>query len=451
MSCLRMLAALCLMLSAALAVAQPLPGSEVASEDPLDRMRRMAAARSEAEHAEAKDLAAQKVAAAQVAFESRFNEYLAGRGTLDWVLEAANHWLDAASAASGSPQAEALVAEKRWEAAWAAQVITEARVAAWAKGTGDLALARRARLDAELSWARARQARRPGRVPDLGDPLSREMDGVPLWEEMRALAEAKFAAEQSDPATLRRSRADAARYGARARVQEYLAGRATLDVALYAALDAAEAIARVSRDDIDPAVVAAARWEVALLAEEVTAARHRNGTAGIADLAQVRAARLRAELTWLRARGAGRPRDGDPVSLWHDLGDLGEDFARVVARAREEAEGRQPADVARQYRETARLLYQARQAEFLAGRATQDLVLQATVVLRDADLSVASSRAERLAAHEAAWERLWLLEQVTEHRSRRGTISSGDAALAQYARLDAELLWRRARTEATAP
>jgi hypothetical protein len=101
-------------------------------------------------------LAKEKVDAAHQAVEARFKEFLAGRGTLDFLLESARR-LQRAELAIATGQEQRLAAyEQLWKLTRAAEIINKARYDAGRIPVQDLADTTYARIEAQQKWVEAR-------------------------------------------------------------------------------------------------------------------------------------------------------------------------------------------------------------------------------------------------------------------------------------------------------
>lgn len=86
----------------------------------------------------------------------------------------------------------------------------------------------------------------------------------------------------------------------------------------------------------------------------------------------------------------------------------------------------------------------ARFKEFLAGRGTLDILLDASQRRLKAELPLADTNTARVAAYERYWEITWQMETVNKARYDAGRIAVTDYAQSRFHRLDAEILLRDA-------
>jgi len=83
-------------------------------------------------------------------------------------------------------------------------------------------------------------------------------------------------------------------------------------------------------------------------------------------------------------------------------------------------------------------------AEFEAGRATLDVVLKAAQQLLLAEVELATTPKERLAAHSARLELAKKVEKLEKDRFDAGRASTADYLNAQADRVEAEIGWMKA-------
>jgi hypothetical protein len=83
--------------------------------------------------------------------------------------------------------------------------------------------------------------------------------------------------------------------------------------------------------------------------------------------------------------------------------------------------------------------------EFLAGRGTMDIMLEAFRNLRDAERELSPRKADQVAVLEAYWKRTKRIEEINNARYQAGRIPVSDWAQARYVRADAEIQLERAK------
>ena len=98
-------------------------------------------------------------------------------------------------------------------------------------------------------------------------------------------------------------------------------------------------------------------------------------------------------------------------------------------------------------RDVLKKLVEARENEFMAGRGTLDVLLGATRDPLQAELELATTPKQRLAAHAARLELAKKIEEVMKNRHDAGRATQADYLQSQAARLDAEIGGRRAGGE----
>jgi hypothetical protein len=439
----------------------PLPESELVTPTPdLLGAKELAKAKFAAVHANVRDLFRELREAARDDLLARFQEYVAGRGTRDVLLEAMTLVRDAARAADDSPAARLAAAEAYWAQAWEADTINEWKFRAARLSLSDYAQTRYLRLDAEIALIQARAE--PGRacgssvkVIDVG-PLREDSTGVdPTWE--KKFARDKFATTRSALPELARQRVRAAREWEQARAWEYLAGRGTLDILLQAARHVLDAELALSDKPVDRAAAWERYWTRAKVFELVNEMKYRSGRLSLADRMQTRYARLDAEIGWAEARAgqekAGIPEGGKQAShlpadlLEVELPEAGTDEARALVKAKQAAVHADMLQLKRERLEAVRVQYQEREHEYLMERGWQEILLESGQQLRSAELAVSKMPTERAAACERHWTRAWLIENTNEQKYQAGRLSLADFAESRYFRLEAEIAWARARTE----
>jgi hypothetical protein len=132
---------------------------------------------------------------------------------------------------------------------------------------------------------------RPGTATAEPDALDTE----------RAMAKARFAADQATPAELTRQLVEAVRDWQQRQYDKYCAGTITPDLALEPSmfLMKAELLAQVRPS---PRPLLEQTWRQTWQASELAESKYRAGRASIADVGQTRAERLTVELELARLR-----------------------------------------------------------------------------------------------------------------------------------------------------
>jgi hypothetical protein len=128
---------------------------------------------------------------------------------------------------------------------------------------------------------------------------------------------------------------------------------------------------------------------------------------------------------------------------WPKLRDVSEDVQKSLLKGAEDR-GRL-GDLLKEQLEAAQTMTKARWEEFLAGRGTLDILLEASHHLLQAELDMASKQSDRLAILEAHWQLLKDIETVNEAQFRAGRIPIADFAQTRFNRARAELWLERAK------
>jgi RNA polymerase sigma factor (sigma-70 family) len=95
-------------------------------------------------------------------------------------------------------------------------------------------------------------------------------------------------------------------------------------------------------------------------------------------------------------------------------------------------------------REALKQAEEARLQEFLAGRGTLDLLLKISRLLLQAELDLAATAQQRIAAHAAHLKVAKEVDQFCEQRYHAGRMTPADFFQARAARLEAEIGWLKA-------
>jgi hypothetical protein len=417
----------------------------------------MAKAELEASRADVRQLARARRDAVQVQLDARFKEFLAGRGTLDILLESARWWRDAERSVQDSPAGQLAALERYWEITREIEEINKGRAEAGRLPYKEYMEPRYERLTAEMDLLRARSGKAKP-LPLVGaTPLvlgENEPGRVPV----KLLAKAKFEANEADIHRLAQSRLQAAEVAIRSRVGEFLAGRGTLDIMLETGLRWLHAELAV-RDDPTYRLAAYERhWELVYLIDETQVARFEAGRIPIQDRQQAHYFRLQAELWLLAALEGGKPlglsQRALDVFTVVDPTDGRVRYAEInieprqIARAKLAAVHADPRQLTRARLAAATEESDARWKEFLAGRGTLDIFLGSLERRLESELALADDAASRLAAHEKHWRQLLQVEAVNQARFDTGRIPIQDHMQSRYARLDAQIRLAQARKAA---
>jgi hypothetical protein len=264
------------------------------------RLADLAEVKRAALQADPRDRARQTVAAARACHRARFEEFEAGRGTLDSCLDSEERLAEAARA--GRPEDGAAAFETSWARAWETERIEEARFHAGRVPLADYLEARQSRLGAEVRWLRSGPWPGAGRERALGRGLFPEDELGPTRSDVAAFSRAKREALQAAPRQLERERRAVLREAYGERWKEFVSGRGTLYLLLAASRQWLEAELAVLDRPAEQAAACERHWTRSKRAEMVNDARFQSGRVPIADLMETRYARLDAEIRWAEAR-----------------------------------------------------------------------------------------------------------------------------------------------------
>jgi hypothetical protein len=121
--------------------------------DPL-AAKALAKARFELSQAKEQDLAKAKLAAALEGCHSRFKQFIAGRGTMDFTIDSAKRLLAAELELADTPAAVLAAHERHWAILFEMDLIAKARFEAGRIDITDYSETQYYRLDAELQIVR---------------------------------------------------------------------------------------------------------------------------------------------------------------------------------------------------------------------------------------------------------------------------------------------------------
>jgi hypothetical protein len=406
----------------------------VLRREPEDRFaqRDLARARYAASRADARTTALARRDAAFEAVEARVREFLAGRGTLDFMLAAARQMRNSGMALSTTPADRLLVREVYWTLLYHAERVNRARYEANRIPIQDHMQTRYYRLEAEGDLLEAR-----ARLDKSGTVLLAQHGVLPDTDDgtlTKYLARAKFAASRAQRETLLRARIEAAQEQLEARFREFLAGRGTLDFILESHGNLYQALRALYPDPAEQLPFFEANWLQAWEAERINQARFDAARIPIQDIAGSRHERLKAALALLDAR-AKLPADGPRfVRPWFPL-DGGEEDPKAgqrIARWKWELNGSDKQQLRRDVHEAILEQTEARWREFLAGRGTLTFLLESARKLLDAEWALATTRAEQRVVVERHWDKMHEIWRVNSARYDKGRIPIQDVAQTRY-------------------
>jgi hypothetical protein len=277
-------------------------------------VKQLARARFEASGANMQELAKAKVEAAQVAYQAREREFMAGRGTQDFLFAASLALLESERAASDNNFDQQAALERYCARATLFYDVNNGRFEAGRIPIQDRADAKYKLLEGELWFAdpgaksgkvavggvlRAPQVHRsPTESPEFADwthPLSNPLGS-------REFARAKFEAMSTDARTLALEKFYAANVALGGRFKEFLAGRGSLDFFLAPSLHLMESELAL-RDDKPSQVAAIERhWLQEKFAENLNWERYAAARIPIQDCAGSLHDRLKIELRLIEAK-----------------------------------------------------------------------------------------------------------------------------------------------------
>jgi hypothetical protein len=407
---------------------------EAALED-----KELARAEFEAGQAGARDLARARLDAARTWLQTRFQQYLAGRATLDMVEKAAAAMRDAELALATGPADRQAARERYWVVAHAMDVIVMAQYQAGRASLADWAVSHGARLEAEARLAEA--------LWDLGRPSLPRTDvsfpGLEDWMiPVLPVARDLFEAERADPGQRARDRLEWARSGLKDRWRQYLAGRATLDILLEMALPLQEA--RLAAPAPDRRAALYERWELAHAAEESVRAKYEKGRASSGDNAQTRFHRLDAAEALAKAGGRREQPFSSPADRPIPLGEDDEESKRQAQAWFEDAAAG-VSELEQTRSDAAREACQFCCEQYRCGRGTLDYLLETLGELLAAHLAVLDKPADRLAVLDRHRTRTRLIEQILQGQYEAGRAGLAELMQARVARLEAEIRLADAR------
>jgi RNA polymerase sigma factor (sigma-70 family) len=179
------------------------------------------------------------------------------------------------------------------------------------------------------------------------------------------------------------------------------------------------------------------RWLAAQQGAPAGAGAPRAGGAGEGEKPRAKTGKERADE--LNGFLTG-PDDGQATPA---LADISEDVRKSLLEGT--ADRGRLGDLLKEQLEAARTMTDARWMEFLAGRGTLDILLEASNHLLQAEFDLANKRSDRLAILESYWQRMKDIETVTEARFEAGRVPIADRAQTRFNRARAELWLERAK------
>lgn len=420
------------------------PDTDEKKPAPLDR-KEEARAKFAASQPDLRKMSRERLEAVQEEFEARFKEFVAGRGTLDFLLNANSRRLQSELAVAPDDASRLAAFERHWRFASEVDSINMARFDAGRVPITDYSMSRAFRLDAQIKLveAKARLGKAVRRRPVTGSFPSVELKEYYGPSTRRYFAAARFEAEYSEPAQLARVRIEVVRMEFNARFKNMLAGRTSLIFLIGSSLRLLEPELALARNPTDRLAAFERHWQFASEDEMINRARYEAGRIPITDYAESQYIRLEAEI-WL-AQARAQVKDNERIlAVWafpimEDEAELSPLLPGRLARPRWEAQQAIPTNLLRERLVVARIAYEEREKEFLAGRGTLDFLLTASQHLRDSEWAISNQKSDRIAAQEKHLEHTRLIERVNRRRFEKGQVPSQDLALSRYSRLDGEI------------
>jgi hypothetical protein len=389
-----------------------------------------------------KDLARAKLVDARGTAAGRFKEFIAGRGTLEFVIESRYRLLDSELALAVNDRDRVAACERFCEVAQFVEQINKARWEAGRIAIQDYMSSTTFCRDAEIRLIRSRQNKMGAELPLVGPRL--EQEDYWLSEiDNRELAQAKLRAINTPIETLLKAKRDAARVDVSHRFQDFCAGRGTLDFLLRSVLKFLDAERAIAGDT--PASQAAyyeAYWLCAREMDRIDTARYQAGRIPIQDWMQSRYFLLDAKIGLLQTPAKeekGAHRALIVLGIHDELIRDDLDFFKEVSKERQAVRSANLSELLHQRKAAARREYVARAKEFLGGRGTLDFLHEVTLHLRDSELAIAKQDTERRAILERNWARCKSIEAVNKYTNDQGRIPTKEYLESRWYRLDAEI------------
>jgi len=410
------------------------------SSHPLGMLeaKELARAKFDADRAKPRALALARLDAAQVDLRVREEQFRAGKVTLDFLLEASRRVFVARQALGEKMQAGAEALEY-WMLCYNVERITASQVAAGRVSVLEIALARHARAEAERELHQ--QVGPTAKLP-TAFVLPRADDPSGLVEFVRDLAKARFAAAHSTPEGLLREQLEAAEDYYAGFVNQFYTGKLSRKVPCLHLFDMTSRIkdARLALRgaEADRLAVLEWFWLQQRIAEQIDEVQFAAGRIGPCELTAARYARQSAELELLDRR-LQDPNAKNQATLFVPGGPIRADIsAKELAKRKREGVLADVRQLALARLASARILCYC--------HAFEDYY-RSFLLLRDAELSVATTPAERIAALERHWMVAWQVEDLMRHQFETARVSIFELSKARYHRFGAEIQLAEARGE----
>jgi hypothetical protein len=407
--------------------------------------KQLARGQFETAHADLQTLAQARLEAARIIYETEFQEFLRGRGTLAFLLDSLRRLLDAERAVhSGNADRRAALESYYEHARWIEQVNKE-RYEVGRIWIPDYLGSTYVRLEAEGWLAESRAKPTNGRA--AAAPLARNAGADAL--QAKDLAKAKFLSRAGGD-ELKRAKVRTARTIYAAREKEFMFGRGIQDFLLEAARRLLEAEQASSPREADHLSALEKYWEQARQNEAVNRQRFVDGRIPMKEYAESRYSRVEAEIRLARARGLDqKPHAGLPSVPEAEADPFWE--AKELAKAKFQASNPDLKELALAKLQAAEISYGSRLREFLAGRGAMHFLLAAARRVLESFGDVHPDNKDRLAALHEYWKHIVQIEMVTKQRFEEGRVSLRDYQMPRYARLEAEIQLARPRARKEQP
>jgi hypothetical protein len=390
-----------------------------------------------------KDLARAKVADARFSANGRFKNFIAGLGTLEFLIESLYRVLDSEMALASTDTERIAAHERLWVFAHVAETMNENRFLHGRIPIQDFMPSVLFCRDAEIRLALARQ-KDGKKLPLAGDSRGLDPEDLKFISlDMRELAEKKLQGVNTPIEALRKAKREAARRELSQRFGNFCAGRGTLDFLLRSLLRFLDAERAIAGDT--PASQAAyyeAYWLYTREIDRIDTARYHAGRIPVQDYMQSRYFLLDAQIGLLQTPAKeekGTHRALMVLGINDELARYDPDFFKDLSTEREAVRSANLNELLQERKEAARKEYVGRAKEFLVGRGTLDFLHEVTLHLRDAELTIAKQEAERRVILERHWARCKSIEAINKQRNDEGRIPTKDYLESRWYRLDAEI------------
>jgi hypothetical protein len=379
------------------------------------------------------------------AYQARHDQFLVGRGTLNFYLSTAQRLRDAELALAANADERLAILDQFWLELWSCERIERKRFTQGRVAVQDCAEATSRRLEAEIALVDALAGR-----PDAAAAGVRRAPGSRFSEQTRAnadqtsdrdLTHARSMFPAADPKLLRGSMLEADKEAFVAFEKEFLAGRGTLPFQTAAVIRLRDTELASSQTAFDRFAALEACWMTLRQNEAVTQARFVAGTVPALDVMDVRYARLATEQPLHDVRQSAPENEPWPsVCGWRreiimgatlKIKDLVHDEVDSMLTSSQER--------AKTMLHCAQEAWDARQKGFQDRRGALWFLLDAARRRSDAQLALAPKPAERMDSLKQYLRELEDIEEVLEQRYQGNFVQIEDVMDARWARLDLEV------------